>query len=97
MHDNFETVGVDYDYDNDSTWMIDVSGYHTTCIRNYLIGDGIPEDGADMIISNAARVLGYCPDPSSREEKNLTGIVIGKVQSGKTSNFIARFLGKHLQ
>ncbi len=89
MADNLETVNADYDIGDESTWMIDVSGYHTTGIRDYLIGDGIPDTGADMIISNAAKVLGYCPDPSSTEEKNLTGIVIGKVQSGKTSNFIA--------
>ena len=89
MADNQGTVDVDYVIEDESTWMVDVSGSHTTGIRNYLIGDGIPEIGADTIISNAAKVLGYCPDPSSDAERNLTGIVIGKVQSGKTSNFIA--------
>lgn len=89
MSDASNTINVDYLNESESTWMIDVSGYYTTGIRNYLLGDGIPDEGADAIINNAAKVLGYCPDPSSDEEKNLTGIVIGKVQSGKTSNFIA--------
>ena len=89
MSDLQNTVNVSYDKDEISTWMIDKSGYYTTGIRNFLLGDGIPEEGADAIINNAAKVLGYCPDPKTSEEKKLTGIVIGKVQSGKTSNFIA--------
>lgn len=71
-------------------WMVDMSGMHASLIKDYLINnDGIPENGAQKIINNAARTLGYCPNPSSNEDKSVTGIVIGKVQSGKTSNFIS--------
>lgn len=84
------TVGADYDnYDEKASWLVDLSGKYTKAIKDYLIADGIPETGADKIIQNAAEVLGYCPNPCTDEEVRTTGIVIGKVQSGKTSNFIA--------
>lgn len=41
------------------------------------------------IFSNATEILNYCPNPNMTGEFKTTGIVIGKVQSGKTSNFIA--------
>jgi hypothetical protein len=82
-------IGMDYQSEENDTWMIDTSGRYGTIIKNYLIADGIPEAGADKIIQNAAKVLGYCPNPEKDDNKQLTGIVIGKVQSGKTSNFIS--------
>ena len=75
--------------DNIGTWPISMDGRYITAIRNYLINDGIPEDGVEKIIGNAAKTLSYCPNPHSDEPCKKTGIVIGKVQSGKTSNFIA--------
>lgn len=71
------------------TWQVSVDGKYATAIHNYLINDGIPESGASKIIENAARTLSYGPNPSTNEVCQKTGIVIGKVQSGKTSNFIA--------
>lgn len=82
-------VNMDYMSNDQDSWMIDTTGRYATAISNYLIADGIPEDGTMRIMQNAAKVLGYCPDPSIDRPKKLTGIVIGKVQSGKTSNFIA--------
>lgn len=84
-----QSIGMDYQNEDANVWMIDTSGRYATSIKNYLIADGIPEEGATTIINNAAKVLSFCPDPSSDKEKRLTGIVIGKVQSGKTSNFIS--------
>ena len=86
----YDALGMDYlNEEGVNNWMIDTSGYYATGIKNYLIADGIPEDGATTIISNAAKVLGYCPNPKDLTERKMTGIVIGKVQSGKTSNFIS--------
>lgn len=82
-------IGMDYISNEEDNWMIDTSGKYSTIIKNYLVADGIPESGADKIIQNAAKVLGYCPEPGKEDTKQLTGIVIGKVQSGKTSNFIS--------
>lgn len=41
------------------------------------------------VFSNAVSILNQCPNPNMSQEFKKTGIVIGKVQSGKTSNFIA--------
>lgn len=87
--DNSETVTMDFNIDDNGAWMIDTSERYASTIYNYLVADGIPEDGANKIIQNAAKVLGYCPDPECMKDNHSTGIVIGKVQSGKTSNFIA--------
>lgn len=87
-----ETTGFDAFYSHhgaDNTWSVAIDGKYTEAIRDYLIDDGIPEDGVSKIIENAAKTLGYCPNPQTNEECKKTGIVIGKVQSGKTSNFIA--------
>ncbi len=86
---NLGCVGMDYQNKNDYVWSVETEGRYATIIKDYLICDGIPDAGASKIIQNAASVLGYCPNPDEDVIKHLTGIVIGKVQSGKTSNFIA--------
>ncbi len=70
------------------SWPVVVDGPYTNSIRDYLVDDGIPDDSVSKILVNAAKTLSYCPNPYTDEDCNLTGIVIGKVQSGKTSNFI---------
>lgn len=82
-------IGMDYKIEENDSWMVETGGRYSTIIKNYLMADDIPEPGADRIIQNAAKVLGYCPEPQKNDIKQLTGIVIGKVQSGKTSNFIS--------
>ncbi len=89
MTNNTSSISMDYQNTEDNSWMVDLSGKYATAIKNYLLADGIPDDGATIILHNAAKVLGFCPNPDTDEERRLTGIVIGKVQSGKTSNFIA--------
>lgn len=80
---------MNYKNEADDSWMVRTDGRYSTAIYNYLRDDGIPKEGARKIMSNAAKVLGYCPNPNSDVETKKTGIVIGKIQSGKTSNFIA--------
>ncbi len=77
-------------YHNDSvnSWEIQLDGKYTRAINDYLLSDGIPLDGVSKITENAAKVLNYCPNPETDDRCQKTGIVIGKVQSGKTSNFI---------
>ena len=81
-------VRMNYITKDNTTWMIDISGRYTTAVHDYLINDDIPEAGVDRIIQNAAKVLGYCPNPAVKKKEQNTGIVIGRVQSGKTSNYI---------
>ena len=70
------------------TWSISSDGVFARGIRKYLREDEMPEESIDTLMNNASKILGRCPNPSSRDGKT-TGIVIGKVQSGKTSNFIS--------
>lgn len=72
-----------------NVWAISLDGMYSQHIRKYLSLTGIPEEGVSTIFSNAAKILSYCPNPNNKSVQQETGIVIGKVQSGKTSNFIS--------
>ena len=73
----------------DNVWKPTIDGRYISAIRKSMLDDGMPEVAVQQTVDNAAEVLQYCPDPKSNENFQKTGIVIGKVQSGKTSNFIA--------
>lgn len=51
--------------------------------------ESITDEVVNDVFSNAISILNQCPNPNNIGEFKKTGIVIGKVQSGKTSNFIA--------
>lgn len=51
--------------------------------------DSMSDQIVSGIFANATEILNHCPNPKMTGEFKKTGIVIGKVQSGKTSNFIA--------
>ena len=51
--------------------------------------ESITDEVVNDVFTNAISILNQCPNPNFNKEFNKTGIVIGKVQSGKTSNFIA--------
>lgn len=51
--------------------------------------ESITDDVVNDVFGNATSILNQCPNPNDYDEFKKTGIVIGKVQSGKTSNFIA--------
>jgi hypothetical protein len=70
-------------------WSIRTDGSFAQAINDYMISDGMPEEGVAKIVQNAAKILSYCPNPKNNIAVSKTGLVIGKVQSGKTSNFIA--------
>ena len=77
--------------DNDAVmpWSISVDGFFRKSVENRMLADDMTEEAIDSIFNNAARILGRCPNPNIQEQVAETGIVIGKVQSGKTSNFIS--------
>lgn len=66
-------------------------GYFVTNVANKMKEDNkdLSDEAVNKIISNAADVLNHCPNPSDTGEFKETGLMIGKVQSGKTSNFIS--------
>ena len=55
--------------------------------EQYLINQFYGDDAKNNIISEAEKVLSLCADPESNEKKR--GLVMGDVQSGKTSNYLA--------
>lgn len=77
------------DEENSSEWSIAVDGYFRKNVTTQMVNDDMSTEAVDAIFSNAARILSNCPNPKCKDETRKTGIVIGKVQSGKTSNFIS--------
>ena len=74
--------------DNSETWVIKSDGFFKQKVEKTLL-EGMSQDAVDMTFSNAIRILSHCPSPYGDGEFSKTGVVIGKVQSGKTSNFIS--------
>jgi hypothetical protein len=77
---------------NDDTFgNIKTDGFFVNEVKtNMCISDpSMNREIVDNIFANAINVLNYCPNPNYNQEFKKTGILIGKVQSGKTSNFIA--------
>lgn len=71
------------------TWTIKMDGVFRESVEKHLLKDEFSKDAVDSIFSNAARILVHCPNPEIDAPYAKTGVVIGKVQSGKTSNFIS--------
>lgn len=70
-------------------WPIVADGFFRFKMTEQLIKDGIPRNAVEKIFNNAVNILSNCPDPNVEISNAKTGIIIGKVQSGKTSNFIS--------
>ena len=84
-----DSIEMNYYDPETTTWTVNLDGRYMSAVQNYLLADGIPLEGVTRIVSNAAQTLSYCPYPEGNGTCQKTGIVIGKVQSGKTSNFIS--------
>lgn len=76
---------------NSSFGKMQTDGFFITNVAKKMKEDNeeISDEAIESIISNAADVLNHCPNPSHKGEIKKTGLMIGKVQSGKTSNFIS--------
>lgn len=72
-----------------TAWTITVDGFFKEKVENRMLDDEMSQDAIDSIFSNATRILAHCPNPNTSANISETGVVIGKVQSGKTSNFIS--------
>lgn len=75
--------------ENTHQWNIAVDGFFRENVEKQMLADDMSPEAIDSVFSNAVRILSHCPNPNIQEELTETGIVIGKVQSGKTSNFIS--------
>jgi hypothetical protein len=85
-----EIVGLTrLNYQDESAWPIKIDGRYLSAITQHLQYDDIPTKSIKDIINNASSILSNCVCPFNRVSEHNTGIVIGRVQSGKTSNFIS--------
>ena len=84
-----EYISVSEDMFEGSPWCISVDGFFKGKAEAQMLSDDMSQDAIDSIFINAARILSHCPNPITDTDVSETGIVIGKVQSGKTSNFIS--------
>lgn len=84
-----EVIGIQFNAEESgSAWAIQ---FGTECERldNFLRDSKELGDLArDKIFSTSAKILSQCPNPN-QPTGSKTGLVIGKVQSGKTSQFIS--------
>lgn len=77
------------DCEDTQPWSIAVDGFFRENVEKQMLADDMSPEAIDSVFSNAVRILSHCPNPNIQEKLAKTGIVIGKVQSGKTSNFIS--------
>lgn len=66
-------------------WTVKLDGREISVVRNHLSMD---EKEKDSTVLSAAKILGNCADPNGLAQHKV-GLAIGKVQSGKTSNYIS--------
>ena len=66
-------------------WTIDLEGSELSIVKKHL---NMSEAEKNKTILSAAKILSQCPNPNGSKNQKV-GLAIGKVQSGKTSNFLA--------
>lgn len=91
MNDDFIHIEESATTDGTSFGEIITDGFFATHVAEQMkkTDESITDDAVNEVFTNATKILNQCPNPHLNEEFKKTGIVIGKVQSGKTSNFIA--------
>lgn len=77
---------INNDINSLDNWEVYLDGKETTRIKKNL--NYMSEDEKFETILTAAKILSNCPNPKSNGGRK-TGLAIGKIQSGKTSNFIS--------
>lgn len=79
-------VEINNDNNNLDNWEVYLDGKETSRIKKNL--NYMSEDEKFETILTAAKILSNCPNPNLNGGRK-TGLAIGKIQSGKTSNFIS--------
>lgn len=70
---------------NNQRWTVKLDGNEIETVRKHL---DMNESEKDATVLTAARILGNCSNPKGTPQRKV-GLAIGKVQSGKTSNYIS--------
>lgn len=68
------------------TWGPSIDGDEVSRLRSRV--DVVSDDAWDEVVETAARILGRCPIPTTTTAR-VTGLALGKVQSGKTLSYTA--------
>lgn len=84
-----KVININPQVNNNELWTICSDGFFNSIVVNAMKKDDYPEDSIKAITQNAVEILSQCPNPNTDTVDARTGIIIGKVQSGKTSNFIS--------
>jgi len=79
---------LNFNYEYDQLFQIHQDREMSNYVKNYLSKE-LDAEEIDNIFMNATKVLNSCSFPLESKAQSKTGILIGKVQSGKTSNFLA--------
>ena len=79
------TIGIDPLSTALELWGPSIDGEEIRRLRNRYQGR-ISEDEWDDVVETAASILGRCPTPTDNDRR-VTGLALGKVQSGKTLSY----------
>ncbi|MDR2822378.1 MAG: hypothetical protein LBV58_02350 [Acholeplasmatales bacterium] len=68
-----------------------LDGIYSEKLKKFMLesNKNLTGDTVDEIFINGLNILRNCPNPEKDIKYSSTGLIIGKVQSGKTSNFIS--------
>ena len=89
MSEKLIPMNIISDSSSNTGWPIKTDGEFKCSVEHQMEEGGMPQQAIEDVFSNAVRILSQCPNPNEENSLAETGIVIGKVQSGKTSNFIS--------
>jgi len=82
-------IGIDLIQDHSTLQTISIDGLEIQQLESQYKGrEDIDEDGWNTIVTTASRVLTRCPKPDG-PNLAVTGLALGKVQSGKTLSYTA--------
>lgn len=83
-----EPVGVELNGTSQTEWTV-LAGREWARLDRFLeVEKELSQSARDKIFATAVQILARCPDPKE-PRGGATGLALGKVQSGKTSQFIA--------
>mgnify|MGYP003393495801 CR=1 FL=1 len=75
--------------DGPARWDVGIDGEEAQSLQvKKVVPDGVGEDEWELVRETAAKVLCQCPDPLEGA-RSVTGLALGKVQSGKTLSYTA--------
>ena len=87
MVETDEVMGMDPIQTSLAVWGPSIDGPEIRRLQSRYQGH-VTEEEWDGVVETAASILGRCPNPVG-SERRITGLVLGKIQSGKTLSYTA--------